>query len=236
MSDKPLEPYPKSDPRSIGYEVARTTIDAAASIIPGGSYAAGKIVERFVAEPLQKRRDKWFERVGAGLEELEARLAGFDPSTLTENEDFVSAVFEATQAAMKTAREEKLDALRNGILNIAAGMRLDDILRSAFFGYIDRFSPAHLRVLKLLADPSASPEMKASAANTYMGAQIGVLRAAIPETVIDGPTMSRILGDLQREGLVETSGMSAMGTQGSLLSKRSTAAGDAFLRFVSDPE
>lgn len=235
MTDEKLADYPTSDDRSFGYEVARTAIDAATSIVPGGGYAVGKLVERFVSAPLQKRRDEWFERVGEGLRDLQERLGGFDPSKLEENDDFLSAVYEATQAAMKTAKDEKLEALRNGILNIASGMRLEDILRSAFFGYIDRFSPAHLRVLHLISNPSASPEMREAAKDTYAGAQINTLRAALPESEIDEPALKRILADFQREGLAHTDGMRAMSTQGSLLSKRTTDAGDAFLRFVSKP-
>ncbi|WP_421445732.1 hypothetical protein [Agrobacterium tumefaciens] len=233
MSDDKLSDYPKSDNRSFGYEVARTTVDAAASAIPGGSYAVGKIVERFVAAPLQKRRDEWFERVGSGLRELEERLQGFDPASLDENEDFVSAVFEATQAAMKTSRHEKLEALRNGILNIAAGQTIDEVLRGTFFSYIDRFSPAHIRVLKLLSDPASSAEMREFAQNTYMGSQLSGLQKATPFLDLGG--LKRILADLDREGLADTGSLNAMGTSQGLLSKRSNNDGDAFLRFVANP-
>ncbi|CVI58794.1 hypothetical protein CFBP4996_19675 [Agrobacterium leguminum] len=235
MSGDKLPSYPNSDDRSFGYEVARTTIDAAASLVPGGGYAVGKLVERFVAAPLQKRRDEWFERVGAGLRDLEERLHGFDPASLEANEDFVSAVFEATQAAMKTSRHEKLEALRNGVLNIAAGQTIDELLRGSFFSYIDRFSPAHIRVLSLLSDPISSPEMREFAQNTYAGSQLSGLQKAIPSTVIDYAGLKRILAELDREGLADTGSMNAMGTSASLLAKRSTNDGDAFLRFVSDP-
>lgn len=235
MSDDRLPEYPTSDPRSFGYGVARSALDAAASVVPGGSYAIGALVEHFVAAPLQKRRDEWFERVGKGLLELQDRLSGFDPSTLSGNEEFISAVFDATQSAMKTANEDKLVSLRNGILNVAAGVTLDEILRGTFFGLIDRFSPLHIQVLSLLADPSGSPEMVSASQNVIAGAQYNSLRAAIPESVATEPVMSRVLADLAREGLADTGSLKAMGTPAVLLAKRSTAAGDAFLAFVKSP-
>lgn len=239
MSDEkePLPPYPEKDARSGAYHVARTAIDAgaAASLIPGAGYAIGQIVERFVAAPLQKRRDQWFTKVGEGLRDLQARLQDFDPSKLDENDDFVSAVAEATAAAVRTAKEEKIEALRNGVLNIAAGLQIDDILRGAFFGYIERFSPAHVRVLKLLSDPSSSPEMKQKASEMSMGAQISVLRAALPESLIAQSALNRVMSDLNREGLADTSGLMAMGTSGVFLAKRSTSVGDAFLQFITSP-
>lgn len=186
----------------------------AATLIPGAGYAIGQIVERFVAAPLQKRRDQWSTKVGEGLRDLQDRLQDFDPSKLDENDDFVSAVAEATAAAVRTAKEEKIEALRNGVLNIAAGLQIDEILRGAFFGYIERFSPAHVRVLKLLSDPSSSPEMKERASQMMAGAQ---------------------MSDLNREGLADTGGMMTMGTSGVFLAKRTTGVGDAFLQFIASP-
>lgn len=239
MSDEKnhLPPYPEKDTRSGAYHVARTAIDAGAAVtlIPGAGYAIGQIVERFVAAPLQKRRDQWFTKVGEGLRDLQDRLGDFDPSTLSENDDFISAVAEATTAAVKTAKEEKVEALRNGVLNIAAGLQIEDVLRGAFFGYIERFSPAHTRVLKLLADPSSSPEMRQKASEMTAGAQMDVLRAALPETSVSKAALSRILSDLTREGLAETGSMMGMGTSGVFLAKRTTGVGDEFLRFIASP-
>lgn len=239
MSDEKerLPAYPEKDANSGPYHVARTAIDAAASasLIPGASYAIGLIVERFVAAPLQKRRDQWFTKVGEGLRDLQDRLQDFDPSMLDENDDFISAVAEATAAAVRTAKEEKIEALRNGVLNIAKGLQIDDILRGAFFGYIERFSPAHARVLKLLADPSSSPEMKQKASQMMAGAQMSVLEAALPSSVISAGALSRVLSDLHREGLADTSALMAMGTSGVFLAKRSTGVGDAFLQFIASP-
>lgn len=235
MSNERLPDYPTSDPRSFGYGVARSALDAAASVVPGGSYAIGALVEHFVAAPLQKRRDEWFERVGKGLSELQDRLSGFDPSSLSENEEFISAVFDATQSAMKTASEDKLVNLRNGVLNVAAGITIDEILRGTFFGLIDRFSPLHVRVLSLLANPSASPEMVSASKNVIAGAQYNSLRAAVPESVASEAVLSRVLADLSREGLADTGSLKAMGTPAVLLAKRSTAEGDAFLTFIKSP-
>lgn len=235
MTEEKLPEYPTSDPRSFGYEVARTAMDAAASMIPGASYAVGAIVQHVVTEPLQKRRDAWFERVGYGLRELEERMTDFDPSKLAQNDEFISAVFEATQAAMKTAKEEKLEALRSAVLNLALGkLNLDEVLRSSFFTYIDRFTPAHVAVLKLLADPRSSPEAARVAEQMMAGGPIEVIKAGRPSGMSDA-ALQRVLADLAREDLAETGGLNTTVSQASLLSKRSTAAGDAFLRFIADP-
>lgn len=234
--DDPLPNYPIAEHGSFGYEVARTTIDALASTIPGASYAAGALMQKFLASPLQKRRDEWFQKVAEGIQALQRDHPNFDPSGLTENEDFISAVYEATDAAMKTGRSQKIEMLRNGILNIASGFTIDDILRGTFFGLIDRFSPAHMHVLKLLSDPRSSPEMVQAAANVYAAAPLQTLRAAITTDVLDEAALSRVLSDLHRESLADTGGLQAMSTQAAQLQKRSTAIGDAFLEFIMPPK
>jgi len=234
-NDDPISEYPSGDSRTGAYHVARTAVDAAVSVVPGAGYAVGHIIEALVSAPLQKRRDAWFTKVGIGLRDMQERLDGFDPRHLGENEDFVSAVAEATQAALKTAKTEKIEALRNGVLNIANGMDIDEVLRGTFFALIERFSPAHVDVLKLLADPSSSPEMKEAADRMMMGPQLEVLRAAVPRSKMSEPALQRVLADLHRDGLADTGGMMAMGTSGVFLAKRSSGVGDAFLRFIADP-
>lgn len=229
---EPLGEYPQKAEGTFGYEVARTTIDAAASIVPGGSYAVGALVQKFVSAPLEKRRDQWFQRVGEGLMELEAKLSGFDPRNLDNNEDFVTAVYTATQAAMRTAHEEKRQALCNGILNLALGPSLEETLIGSFISYVDQFSPGHLTVLSLLAAPQASPAMVAKARNAF-GSQRSILEAALPPGF--RPVLPRILEDLERHGLAKTSGMTAMGSAGSLFAKRTTPYGDEFLAFIKSP-
>lgn len=228
----PLGEYPQKAEGTFGYEVARTTIDAAASFIPGASYAVGSLVQKFVSAPLEKRRDEWFQRVGEGLMKLEEKLSDFDPRKLDENDDFITAVFTATQEAMRTAHEEKRLALRNGILNSALDPSLDETLIGSFISYVSQFSPGHLAILNLLAAPHTSPAMVAKAKNVAVGSQKSILEAALPQF---RPVLPRILADLEREGLAETSGMMAMGSAGSLLSKRTTPYGERFLAFVRSP-
>lgn len=67
-----------------------------------------------------------------------------------------------------------------------------------------------------------------------MGAQMHVIRAEIPETEIDNDVFNIIISDLSREGMFE-GGLNTMVSSSALLAKRSTAVGDAFLRFIQAP-
>lgn len=237
MSDekpKRVGPFPTEDDRSFGYHTAMTAIDAAASVVPGGSYAVGQIVRRLVAEPLEKRREEWFTAIGEGLGELQDRIGEFDPSALAQNEDFVSTVYEATHLAMKTHRQEKRVALKNAVLNVAAGVTIDEVLRGAFFSAVERYSPLHIRVLTILSDPENFRQFFEGPVRVSMNSKSGLLRKLIPMSEVPTPSLDRVLEDLDADKM--TNG-TLHGSQSahSLMSKTTTHIGDLFLKFISAP-
>lgn len=231
----PVPPFPMDDDRSVGFHVAMGTLDAAASLVPGASYGVQQLVRQFIGEPLERRREAWFTTLGLGVRELQDRLDGFDPASLSENEEFISTVAETTRIAMATHRAEKLEALRNVVLNVAAGVHLDDVLQGAFLGYVDRFSGLHLKVLKMLSNPAAVPAMAARAENLMTGS-LGVLfEAALPELGANNSLLGRVIADLSQEGLTEGAKLNTMMTGSGLLEKRTSQFGDSFLQFITSP-
>jgi hypothetical protein len=71
------------------------------------------------------------------------------------SEQFNSALLQARLIATRTHQEEKLEALRNAILNTALGTEPDDDRQAMFLSLIDRLQPAHLRILKTFQYPPA---------------------------------------------------------------------------------
>lgn len=234
---KQIEPYPTKDDRQFGFHAASATLTGAAGFLfPGASYVVQQVLNKAVGNPLERRRADWFRRVGEGLAELQSRLSDFDPASIGENEQFISAVQKATDIAMRTHQEKKREALRNAVMNIAAGCSLDDILLGSFMDYIDRFSAAHIQILERLNNPAAYPAMVGKARNITMGSQWPILLAGAQDIGIDERVLDRICQDLTAAGLIEGSGMKAMGTSNVLLAKRTTDVGEAFLKFISNPE
>jgi hypothetical protein len=60
---------------------------------------------------------------------------------------------QAAQAAIRTHDQEKLDALRNAVLNTALGKEPDKDRQAIFLSLLDRLQPAHLRILKTFQHP-----------------------------------------------------------------------------------
>ena len=230
---KRIPEFPLEDSRSVGFHVAMGSLDAVASLVPGGGYGVQQLVKQFIGEPLEKRREAWFTMLGEGLQDLQDHLDGFNPAALGENEEFVSVVYEATQMAMRTHHDEKREALKNAVLNTAAGIAFDDVVRGSFMDYVNRFSILHIKVLRLLQDPTKSPAMCARVANMMAGGLETLITAALPNEVAGG-LVAHAFRDLSSANLVIGSLNVTTSTDG-LMEKRTTQVGDAFLRFISSP-
>ncbi len=231
MSHQELEPFPTGDDREFGYGVAKVTLGA----IPGIGGAAQELLDKLVGSPLRRRQEEWFAALARGFAELAASVEGLNPETLAKDEVFVSTVARATQLALATHGEAKREALRNVVLNTAAGVRLDEALLGSFLSYVERFSEGHLKLLALLADPMADPAYAVAAKKVYMGSVHGVVVESHPDLAQPAAVLDRLYEDLQREDLLGGSFKAMMSASG-VQSPQTTEYGRAFLDFIRTPK
>jgi len=123
------------------------------SPIPIAGGIAAEIFGLVLAPPLSKRRDAWFESLAERLKVVETKL-----ESLGENPAFVTTVLQATQIAVRTHQEEKLEALRNAVVNSASDEVLEEDIRVVFLNLVDTFTPTHLHILKYFQDRSSFDE------------------------------------------------------------------------------
>src|SRR5438105_4152288 len=94
--------------------VVGTAMAGPAGAIAGAVVGQG-VVETFrlwTANTLGRRDERFLTLLYNDLQELKARIQGFDPSRLGTNEAWVSSFLQARDAALRTHIREKLDALR----------------------------------------------------------------------------------------------------------------------------
>jgi len=232
--DKPEgNAYPESAHGEFGYSVARLSLNVGGDLVlPGLGTTAALFVDRFIGNPVEKRRAEFFNLLAQGLSDLQLRLGGFDFRTLGQNEEFISVVAFAAGAATRTHREEKREALCNAALNMAAGNTLDDILVGTFLALIDRYTVHHIAIARLLAAPRDNDlvlqhcELRGycSIADAVAAALPDVPRASVEQAILDvcldNITQSNYLSEIKSS---------------EVLAKQTTARGDAFIRFISSP-
>lgn len=125
-------------------DVAHTAAKALITAIPVIGGAAAEFFSAIVVPPLSRRRDKWIEDIVEGLQTLEKQVDGFKIEELSHNEMFITTVMNASQTAIRNHQEEKLEALRNAVLNAALPNPPDDDLQLMFLNFVDTFTPWHL--------------------------------------------------------------------------------------------
>jgi len=128
--------------RSAEYLTKHTTGDLAHWIakmglaaIPAFGGTAVEVFQFLIQAPIERRRDTFVQQLGEQFLELEAN--GIKLENLQQNEQFISAVLQVTQTALRTHQAEKLATLRNVIVNMAQGQTLEDTLLHILLSHID---------------------------------------------------------------------------------------------------
>ena len=217
----PIEP-----PKASKGDLAHTIAKAGLAAIPVLGGPAAELFQLVIQPPLERRRAEWMAAVGERLQELQD--AGVQLEDLAENEEFITAAMHASNIALRTHQKEKLEALRNAVLNVAIGQAPDDALQHMFFRWIESLSPLHLRFLKFFQAPAPQPGLS-------MGGLSSVLEHNMPELRGKRHIYDQVWKDLYSSGLVNTETLHATMSGNGLTEKRTSELGDAFIAFIADP-
>lgn len=200
---------------------ALAAMTALISAIPLGGHMANEFM-RLVGTPIERRRNEWMESMAAIVRRLEAESLTIE--SLQANDRFISAVLQASVIAQRTHLREKLDALRNALMNIALSRTPDETLESIFLGYIDSFTEWHIRILRFYESPSAQSRLIDIS---------HVIERTFPDLKGRPEIYETIWTDLYQKGLVDM--QSLRGPIDGTANKLATALGKKLLKFMGDP-
>ena len=201
-------------------------------LLPG---IAGELFSFVVTTPLEKRRDEWVVAIAEGLVQLQEKVEGLTLEGLSEDEGFVTVVLQATHVALRNHQEEKLEALRNAVLNSALPGAPEDDMQIIFLGLVDTLTPWHLRILKLFDDPLewSVKNQRRFPENWALGNARQILELAYPELRGQDDLRIKILKDLSTYGLADIP--SGTATFRGMLEPRTSNFGKQFLQFITTP-
>jgi hypothetical protein len=233
MSEKDKYAVPTVSKGDVAHEIVKVAISAAPLV--GGP--AAEIFGMVIAPPLQRRQAAWMEEVAEGLKQLEGKVEGFKIEDLKENEQFVSTVLAATQSAIRTHQQEKREALRNAVLNVAVGSGLDQDAEAIFLSLIDRYTAWHLRILRLFQNPLDLGAAKGQRPENYYigGSRARLLEAYYPDMQGQRQFYDITVSDLHAQGLLGIQDLQTMVTAQGMFQKATTDWGDRFLAFITAP-
>ena len=222
-------------PKSSSGDVVHAIAKAGLSSVPLVGSAASELFALIVTPPLEKRRQKWMEEIGQALQQLESKR-GVRLEDLQNDDTFIDTVMSASQAAIRTSREEKREALRNAVINAALPGSPDDSTQQTFVALVDQFTEWHLRLLKLFEDPRGwAKRHHVTFPSLMAGSPANILEAAYPDLRGKQEFYGQIWKDLHQRGLVNTDSLGGLMSGEGAVAKRTNALGDQFLRFIADP-
>ncbi|WP_316348244.1 hypothetical protein [Desulfuromonas acetoxidans] len=221
MDDKEIQ-VPEKSSGDIVHSVAKAGLSA----IPVLGGTAVELFQNVVQPPLEKRRAEWMAQVGEKLQELEDN--GLILEDLQNDEQFISAAMYASQLALRTHKEEKLEALRNAVANIATGQAPDEAMQHIFLNLIDNLTELHIQVLSVFQAPTTPPGLS-------MGGLSHVLEHNMPQMRGERELCDQLWKDLYTRGLINTDSLHRTMSGNGLGQNRTTSLGAAFLRFISKP-
>jgi len=216
-------------------DLAHSTLKGLLGEFPGGSTAA-EVLAFFFGSPIETRRQKFYEAVVHALKELQQR--GVDVVSICKDPVFVDTVVNAVRVAMSTSQQEKLDALRNAILNSGLPRAPEPDLRQMFLGMIDRFTGWHLRLLSMFDDPIGHFRSMRKDLPRHISpfALLDFAAIAFPELESRQDFAEQICADLQQAGLLFRADSSITRIMLEAESPRTTNLGKQFVQFVRMPE
>jgi hypothetical protein len=203
-------------------------------------FLGGSLAEFFsvvITPPLEKRRDSWLIEIFTRLKKLEEQIEEFKIENLGNNENFISTLLYATQVAMRTHRQEKLDALRNAVLNSALNPTVDENLQLMFLNLVDRYTPWHLTLLQFLVNPKEYGKNHNIKYVEFLQGSLGtVIEMTFSDLVGKDKFYIQIIKEMISNGLLQE-GVYYQGgmTEQGMFASRTTDMGKQFLDFIKNP-
>jgi hypothetical protein len=223
-------------PKEAGGDHLHTLARAGISAIPVVGGPAVELFNAIIVPPIRKRQKEWMEAVAEGIRSLEEKQRCV-VDDLKTNDGFIDTVMQASQAAVRTANEEKREALRNAVLNAALPNSPDEAKRQTFVNFVDELSTWHLRILSLFSNPPKwfTDHGRTAPQWSITGSLSQLLTTAYPELQNQREFYDIIGKHLFQRGLLNTEGLHTMMSGQGALAKRTTGFADEFLKFISDP-
>jgi len=212
-------------------DLAHKTTKVVLSAFPG----AAELFTTIIEEPVQRRRVEWLSSLSARLKETETKVDRLSIEKLGENEEFISVLMTASQIAQRSHQKEKLEALRNAVLNTALEIDIRDDLKFMFLSFVDELTVTELKMLAVTNDPISYAKLS--------GDELGIeetkdkiLNMAFPDRTENLDIYKLFAKNLHTKGLLNVDNFTLNFSSSGLPLKITTDLGESFLRFIMEPD
>lgn len=192
-----------------------------------------EIFNSVLEAPLSKRRMETLSQIGTALNDL-IEQGIVTEAGLQENPAFISTVAQVCSISLRNHQQEKLEALRNAVVNSALPNCPSDDCRQIFLNFVDVCTVSHIRLLKLFENPAKwfADNNRAEPYETTVSLS-QVISRAMPELVENHEILDTVWADLYQKGLVEVKQLEMILGVDTCMSKQTTNFGSKLVSFLS---
>ena len=159
---------------------------------------------RILAPPLAKRTQKWLDLTYEGLLKMQSNYDNLTLESLAEKPLFITTFLHAYTIALRTHHKNKLEALRNVVINTAKPVDIEDDVSLMFTNFIDTFTPWHIKILEFLDKTDFEiDDFRASGRHYSNNVRDHVLNN-FPELQQDSSFTTQVIKDLQDRSLIKS--------------------------------
>lgn len=229
-----MEKPPKSKSKG---DIARDVGRAIVSAIPAAGGPIQVVFENVFSAPIEKRKQAWLEKLAEVVTELQQRVDGLTPENLAANDVFVTVAMQASQVAIRNHQNEKIEALRNAVLNSGLPNPPEEDEQLIFVRLIDQLTPWHLRLLAVFNSPVQWMEYNGVAYPGWgMGGVSHVIEHCLPDLRGKRDIYEQLVRDMQAEGLLgQGQYLHVTMTGQGMVESRTTDRGKRFIKFITAP-
>lgn len=225
---------PKPNIRDKIHKIAKIGV---AAVSTGASFVtaipltplATNLFDIAVKPPVQQRVNNWLNELADRISKLE-----YDFEELSKNPLFITGLMQAMQIIMRNHQEEKKEALKNAVINMAKPAFTDDNISLMFMSWIDVFTIWHIRVLEFLNSdsiPTKNGKVDMKLANAPLEQRI---RKAFPADEYDPDLVRQVLNDLSDRGLIVPTSEARVPEGHAVFQADVRDFGKKFLRFIQE--
>ena len=196
--------------------------------------SASALYEGIIRPQLTRRGYEFLQGLLDRLLGIEGAYPAFDLEATLANPDFAAFVTDATHVAARTRNAEKMEALRNAVLNVAVGTTIDEDLQEIFLRAVENLTPSHLRMLRFAQDPAGAATALGVETTPSPPLYEQALSIVFPEFRQRPDVYRQLYEDLVTRGFILSS--SNLGVSQGRSIKRTTELGEQFLAFIADPQ
>lgn len=209
---------------SLVYEAVEIAAKTALSAIPTGGTLLTGVWDAIKSHCAQKRLMDWQNIIEERLSKLDNTL-----EDVGENENFTSAMFQATELAIKTSESAKREYLANAVCH-SLTCPFEESVIMMFFNMIGKYTLWHLKILDFFQNPRKFNAV--NEAKYCMGSPKTVLFEVYPELQDKEPYVDRIVKELYADGLMSIEDLNCTMTSSGMVASRVTSIGEDFIKFI----